>query len=73
MTRILLIVLSALVCTGLSQAQKKSPSPVPLFTIQSQPVFTEEFTYLYRKNHLKPEDFTEQKIEDYIGLFINFK
>lgn len=62
-----------MVCTGLSQAQKKSPSPVPLFTIQSQPVFTEEFTYLYRKNHLKPEDFTEQKIEDYIGLFINFK
>lgn len=45
-----------------------------LFTINDRPVSTEEFTYLYRKNHQhKPEEFTEDKIESYLDLFINYK
>ena len=73
MKRTPLIVLLAVACFGLSHAQKKSTSPVTLFSVQDQPVYVEEFTYLYRKNHIKPEDFTQQKIEEYIILFVNFK
>jgi len=71
--RTLLIALVACVCLNLSHAQKKTPSPAILFSVQDQPVYTNEFNYLYRKNHNKPEDFSEQKIEEYINLFINFK
>ena len=56
-----------------SQVPKKELTPVTLFSIRNAPVYTNEFTYLYRKNHLKDEDFTEQKINEYINLFINFK
>ena len=34
----------------------------------------DEFIYLYQKNHLnKQEDFTKEKVDDYLSLFINFK
>ncbi len=69
---ILLILLS-----GLAQAQKKekeSAAPaLVLFSIRDWPVYTEEFNYLYKKNHPKPEDFTGEKINEYLNLFINFK
>jgi peptidyl-prolyl cis-trans isomerase SurA len=45
-----------------------------LFTINKKPVTTEEFVYLYRKNHQhKPEEFTKEKIGEYLDLFINYK
>jgi peptidyl-prolyl cis-trans isomerase SurA len=57
-----------------AQAKKEKNKPVPLFTINKKPVSTEEFVYLYRKNHQnKPEEFTKQKVEEYLDLFINFK
>lgn len=56
-----------------SQVPKKNPAPVTLFSIHDKPVYTHEFTYLYRKNHVKNEDFTEQKVNEYLNLFINFK
>jgi peptidyl-prolyl cis-trans isomerase SurA len=45
-----------------------------VFTVNKKPVTTEEFIYLYKKNHQnKPEEFTKPKIEEYLDLFVNFK
>jgi peptidyl-prolyl cis-trans isomerase SurA len=57
---------------GFSQS-KKSPKPVTLFTVGKQAITTEEFIYLYKKNHQNKEDLTQPKIEEYLQLFINFK
>jgi peptidyl-prolyl cis-trans isomerase SurA len=55
-----------------ASGQKKNEST--LFTIAKKPVSIEEFSYLYTKNNQgKKEEFTEQKIEEYLNLFINFK
>ena len=45
-----------------------------VFTVNKKPVTAEEFIYLYKKNHQnRPEEFTKDKIEEYLDLFINFK
>ena len=55
-------------------AQRNAKESESLFTINSKPVTAEEFIYLYKKNHQhKPEEFTKNKIEEYLGLFINYK
>jgi peptidyl-prolyl cis-trans isomerase SurA len=46
--------------------------PITVFTINKQPVYASEFMYLYRKNNQKTGD-TDEKIRDYLNLFINFK
>jgi peptidyl-prolyl cis-trans isomerase SurA len=54
-------------------SEKKEPS-LPLFSLAKKPVPADEFIYLYRKNHTeKSGEFTQQKIEEYLDLFINFK
>lgn len=54
-----------------AQSETKSPT---VFTLNNKPVSTEEFIYLYRKNHQhKPEEFTREKIGEYLTLFINYK
>ena len=55
-------------------AQHKAKESEALFTVNSKPVSAEEFIYLYKKNHQhKPEEFTKDKIDEYLGLFINYK
>ena len=58
-------------------AQSQSPKkekPVNLFTVGKKPVTVDEFIYLYKKNHQNPEkDFTTEKINEYLDLFVNFK
>jgi peptidyl-prolyl cis-trans isomerase SurA len=45
-----------------------------LFTAGKASVSTQEFNYLYKKNHQhKPEDFTAAKVEEYLNLYVNFK
>jgi peptidyl-prolyl cis-trans isomerase SurA len=45
-----------------------------VFSVAKEPVTAEEFIYLYKKNHTNPEaDFTTEKVNDYLGLFVNFK
>lgn len=54
--------------------RKKNEKPQILFKINKRPVTVNEFIYLYEKNHPDREkDFTEQKINEYLELFINFK
>lgn len=54
-------------------AQKKN-DPSTLLTVAKKPVTIDEFSYLYNKNNQgKKEEFTQEKIEEYLNLFINFK
>ncbi|MBL7857290.1 MAG: peptidylprolyl isomerase [Cyclobacteriaceae bacterium] len=47
---------------------------ITVFSVNKKPVSADEFIYLYRKNHQhKPEDFTPEKVQEYLDLFINFK
>jgi peptidyl-prolyl cis-trans isomerase SurA len=57
-----------------AQSKKDKDNDLPLFTIAKKPVTADEFIYLYKKNHQnKPEEFTKEKISEYMELFINFK
>lgn len=77
--RSILIALVCLSCVSIgSQAQNKKKNKaqksVAVFSVNKKPVTSDEFIYLYKKNHQnKAEDFTEQKIQEYLDLFINFK
>jgi peptidyl-prolyl cis-trans isomerase SurA len=54
--------------------QGKAKKPQTLFTVRNEAVTTEEFIYLYNKNHPgKKEERKAQEIEEYLDLFINFK
>jgi peptidyl-prolyl cis-trans isomerase SurA len=51
--------------------EKKS---LTLFTVNNNPVSTDEFLHLYRKNSLnRSEKATEQAVKEYLDLLINFK
>lgn len=64
---------SALTLPTVAQS-KKTKSPLVLFTVNKKPVTADEFIYLYKKNHQNPaEDFTSEKIDEYLSLYVNFK
>jgi peptidyl-prolyl cis-trans isomerase SurA len=45
-----------------------------LFTVDTTRTYSSEFIYLYKKNHQnKPEEFTKEKVKEYLDLFVNFK
>ncbi len=71
--RLLILLLCFVSFLALGQASKQT-KPEVLFTVNKLPVLSDEFIYLYKKNHQnKPEDFTEVKVNEYLNLFINFK
>ncbi len=73
MVRISIACLLAIVCfSGFSQ-RSKSTKAQTLFSVGDKSVTTDEFMYLYKKNHTGKEDFSQQKITEYLELFINFK
>src|SRR5688572_7853936 len=56
-----------------SQKKAKDNSTV-LFSVNNKSISVDEFIYLYKKNHQDPQkDFTTEKINEYLYLFINFK
>ena len=73
------IIITLLCCTmvvsGYAQSKKKkAQKSIPVFTVNKKPVTSEEFIYLYQKNHQNnKEDFSQEKIQEYLDLFINFK
>ena len=69
-TSLLLCVLIHTVAAG----QGKNTEAQVLFSVEKKPIMTDEFIYLYRKNHQnKPDEFTEDKIDEYLKLFIHYK
>lgn len=77
MIRLAILVLlgSATISFSFAQSKKQKSTPAQnLFTVNKKAVTTNEFIYLYKKNHQnKAEDFTSEKIQEYLDLFINFK
>jgi peptidyl-prolyl cis-trans isomerase SurA len=77
MIRLAILVLlgSATISFSFAQSKKQKTTPAQkLFTVNKKTVTTDEFIYLYKKNHQnKTEDFTSEKIQEYLDLFINFK
>src|SRR6185369_6801463 len=47
--------------------------PAVLFTVDKNPTYTSEFVYLFKKNHVNANDFTDAKVNEYLDLFLNFK
>ena len=73
MMRTGLILLFAVTLTAAFSQSKKLPSP-NLFVINNRPVPADEFVYLYKKNHPdKKTEYTREKVNQYMDLFINFK
>lgn len=74
---VLLLLCSCFVTSHYGQSTSKpgkKSKPVTLFTVNRKPVVADEFIYLYRKNHQNPdEDYTREKIEEYLNLYVNFK
>lgn len=64
-----------MVAVGLPLAGQPPKKDLPvLLTIGNKPVLADEFIYLYKKNNQnKAEAFTEQKVDEYLELFTNFK
>jgi peptidyl-prolyl cis-trans isomerase SurA len=53
---------------------KKDKKALAVFSVNKKTVTADEFIYLYKKNHQnKPDEFTKEKIQEYLDLFINFK
>lgn len=73
MTRFLIAAACVMMCVAGYAQKKKTPKPAVLFTVANDKVTADEFIYLYKKNHPAKEDLTDQKIEEYLNLFINFK
>lgn len=66
-----LLAISFFTLSSLAQSGSKSQT---LFSVNKKAVSVDEFIYLYEKNHKgKPEEFTQEKIDDYLSLFIKFK
>lgn len=51
----------------------KEEKAMTLFTLAGSTVTTNDFEYLFRKNHPRKEDFTEERISEYLDLLITFK
>lgn len=78
MRKVVVLMLCCLaISAGKAQSKKKkekASKPIVVFSVNKKPVTTEEFTYLYGKNHQNnAQDFSPEKIEEYLNLFINFK
>lgn len=73
--RVILIILCTCSIGGFGQLRKDKPKKKDvLFTVSGKPVLSEEFIYLYKKNHqTKPNKYSEKDILDYLDLYINFK
>lgn len=56
-----------------AQSGPDKANPVELFSVKGKEVSTEEFSYLFRKNHPNKEDYTEAKVNEYLDLLITFK
>jgi peptidyl-prolyl cis-trans isomerase SurA len=72
-TAVLFILCSAITLSVFAQS-KSSAQSIPLFSVNKNTVNTDEFIYLYKKNHQHAaDDFTKEKIEEYLTLYVNFK
>lgn len=67
------VLLSTLILAAGAQPGEQRAKPTVLFSVKSRNVTTDEFTYLFRKNHPRKEDYTEAKVGEYLDLLVTFK
>ena len=67
------VLLSTLILAAGAQSGDQKAKPTVLFSVKSRNVTTDEFTYLFRKNHPRKEDYTEAKVGEYLDLLVTFK
>jgi peptidyl-prolyl cis-trans isomerase SurA len=75
---VLMLFCSVMIVPAFAQSKKQkktnAPKSITVFSVNGNPVTAAEFIYLYRKNHQnKTEDYTPEKIQEYLDLFVNFK
>lgn len=73
----LMLLCSAIISFSFGQDKKgkeRRDKTIAVFSVEGNPVTVDEFVYLYKKNHQnEAEDFTEEKVDEYLKLYINFK
>jgi peptidyl-prolyl cis-trans isomerase SurA len=68
----LIFLLAVVFASACAQSRKRTVTD--LFSINQRPVPADEFIYVYRKNHPdKKEEYTKEKINQYLELYIHFK
>lgn len=65
--------LCAMASASLAQSPETKTKPETLFSVDRRAVTSDEFLYLFRKNHPRKEDYTETKINEYVDLLVTFK
>src|SRR5687768_10637932 len=74
MRSVAVILLGSLFALPALGQSTKSKKVLPVFSVNKKSVTVDEFIYLYKKNHQnKPDEFTKEKIQEYLDLFVNFK
>lgn len=70
MRPLFILILTAFQClTAIAQTDDQV-----LFTIDGEPVFLEEFEYIYQKNNFNNKaDYSEESLREYLDLYINFR
>src|SRR5688572_5895194 len=74
MRSVAVILLGSLFAFPAVSQSTKNKKVLPVFSVNKKSVTVDEFIYLYKKNHQnKPDEFTKEKIQEYLDLFVNFK
>ena len=60
------IIVAGLLAIISVHAFSQKGKPETLFTVKDEAVSSAEFMYIYKKNHQAKEDYTDQKIQEYL-------
>jgi len=60
-------------CHAQNNITQKKKGAAIVFSVANSAVSSDEFMYLYRKNHQNKDEYTNAKIDEYLKLFIDFK
>lgn len=69
-----LFFITTLLMAGCQKFGNKSPEQPVLFTMGDEPVYVDEFKYVYEKHNSNSEDFYSHKsVHEYLDLYTNFR
>lgn len=65
--------LLAIVWFAMGGLLAQTPDNRTLFSVEDKPVTVDEFTYIYGKTNGEEADYSAASLEEYLGLYVNFK
>lgn len=66
--------MALLAISGCQNPGSKTPDKPVIFTIGKEPVFVDEFKYVYEKHNSNSEDFySHESVHEYLDLYTNFR